>query len=374
MKKPRLDAIEYIRGISMLGVVAIHVCSQYLANPTPNLHLVALMEIATRFCIPIFFFISAFGLFYNMDINKPFGKEEYKNFLLRRGKTVVVPYVVWSLFYIFHNAFLFQYLGSLSIGGILSNLFFGTGGYQLYFMVLLIWFYLLMPLWISIVKACSKHMLVILFLAQVAVNYALDQLINTYAMQPSLLKTFLEYRLNYWVIYYFFVFIFGGWLAVHSDIFHNWMKNKRTTITVFFFATLAALMGYYYKLEYLDGYTPLEGVFTAHQLCPAGIFYTVGACLFFFTIFTYRRFPAIFCPMLSFAGRHSYFVYLAHPVFITYAMLYINGHNIVMSAPVTIALYVAIAAITMLAAVVMRRIGDYLPIINEFTIGVYKKK
>ena len=32
MKKPRLAAIEYIRGISMLGVIGIHVGSQYLDN------------------------------------------------------------------------------------------------------------------------------------------------------------------------------------------------------------------------------------------------------------------------------------------------------------------------------------------------------
>ena len=62
-KKPRLPAIEYIRGISMLGVVGIHTGSQYLANVAANMHLVALFEVATRFSVPIFFFISAFGMF-----------------------------------------------------------------------------------------------------------------------------------------------------------------------------------------------------------------------------------------------------------------------------------------------------------------------
>ena len=70
-KKQRLPAIEYIRGISMLGVIGIHVGSQYLMNPMANLHLVAMFETVTRFAVPIFFFISAFGLFYNLDMNKP---------------------------------------------------------------------------------------------------------------------------------------------------------------------------------------------------------------------------------------------------------------------------------------------------------------
>ena len=61
-RKPRLAAIEYIRGISMMGVIGIHVGSQYLSNTTANIHLVALFETATRFSVPIFFFISAFAL------------------------------------------------------------------------------------------------------------------------------------------------------------------------------------------------------------------------------------------------------------------------------------------------------------------------
>ena len=57
--KPRLPAIEYIRGISMMGVIGIHVGSQYIGNPSANAHLTALFEIFTRFSVPIFFFISA---------------------------------------------------------------------------------------------------------------------------------------------------------------------------------------------------------------------------------------------------------------------------------------------------------------------------
>ena len=42
-RKPRLPAIEYIRGIAMMGVIAIHVGSQYLMNQTANVHLIALL-------------------------------------------------------------------------------------------------------------------------------------------------------------------------------------------------------------------------------------------------------------------------------------------------------------------------------------------
>ena len=45
-KKPRLPAIEYIRGISRLGVVGIHTGSQYLANVAAKMRLVGIFEVA----------------------------------------------------------------------------------------------------------------------------------------------------------------------------------------------------------------------------------------------------------------------------------------------------------------------------------------
>ena len=63
MSKPFINSINYMRGICMLGVIGIHVGSVALANPTPNLPLVALLEILSRFSVPAFFFLSAFGMF-----------------------------------------------------------------------------------------------------------------------------------------------------------------------------------------------------------------------------------------------------------------------------------------------------------------------
>ncbi len=64
-RKPRISALEDMRGIAMLGVIGIHVGAQYIVgNHLANAQLVALFEIVSRFSVPIFFFISAFGLFY----------------------------------------------------------------------------------------------------------------------------------------------------------------------------------------------------------------------------------------------------------------------------------------------------------------------
>ena len=368
-EKSRIPAIEYIRGVSMLGVVGIHVGSQYLANPSPNLALVALFEIATRFAVPIFFFVSAFGLFYHLDVDAPF---DYGKFLLRRARTVLVPYVVWSVFYMLHYTVLYRDTMLLHLNVLVKYLFYGFGSYQLYFMVILLWFYLLMPLWIRLVRRMTPKRLAVLFAAQIAFDYWSSFLLTPGSIENSLLRELVENRLNYWVTHYVFIFVLGGWLAVRYGKFLQFIGRRRGTISLFFFASFASMIGYYYYLLLARGYGAIGAINTAHQLCPLGVVYTLAASIFLFAVFTPDAYPAAIRPILSFLGRHSYFVYLAHPLAITYLGLALEKTGLVMTAPMAVAFYMAVVLLTLGAAVFMRRVGEKTPAVNGLTIGIWK--
>lgn len=372
--KPRLRAIEYIRGISMMGVIAIHVGSQYIENPMANPQLIALLEICTRFSIPIFFFISAFGLFYNLDMAARF---DYRSFLSRRFKAVLIPYVVWSVFYVVHDSFLYH-TGLPGPLHFLSLLFFGNAKYQLYFLVILLWFYILMPLWIPIVKRLGFVSLAVLLAVQIGFDYwssySVPFNLFIYGLpDDSWLKPFLLYRLNYWPFHYVFIFLLGGYLALHMEGFRRLLREKKALLTAFFLVTLAALLAFYYQLLTVDGYTPMEAINTAHQLSPAGIFYTLASCLFFM-LFTEVRFPHALHWVLHELGRHSYFAYLCHPFFIGYIALFIAHAGRIQTAGLTIAFYFVALLLSVLAAAICRKIGEYVPLLNELTIGVFPKK
>ena len=368
MIKPRIPAIEYMRGVSMLGVVGIHVGSQYLANPSPNLALVALFEIATRFAVPIFFFISAFGLFYHIDMDAPF---DYGKFLRRRARTVLVPYLVWSVFYMLHYTVLYRDTMLLHLSVFARYIFYGFGSYQLYFMVILLWFYLLMPLWIWLVRRMTPSRLALLLVFQIAFDYWSSFLFNAYAIENSCLQEMAVNRLNYWVLHYVFIFVLGGWLAVHFDAFRAFMERQRGTMTAFFAASFASMIGYYYYLILVRGYDAIGAINTAHQLCPLGVIYTLAASIFLFAIFTPDA-PVSLRPVLSLLGRHSYFVYLAHPLAITYLGFMLERTGRVMTAPMALAFYAAVVLLTLAAAIVVRRIGEKIPIVNGLTIGIWK--
>ena len=233
MKKPYLNSIEYIRGVSMLGVVAIHIGAQYLMNPTPNLHLIAILEIASRFSVPIFFFISAFGLFYKIDLAAPF---EYGKFLRRRFKAVLLPYLLWSALYMIHDTIFYGY-GLPSAGYAAEILFFGLAKYQLYFLVILIWFYLLMPLWIFLVRRMTPERLALIFFAPVAFNYFSSYSVWLFELTQnlppeSLLKMLLTWRLNFLVLHYVAIFLLGGILAVRSEKFFAWLVENNVPVLV----------------------------------------------------------------------------------------------------------------------------------------------
>ncbi|SHK65682.1 Surface polysaccharide O-acyltransferase, integral membrane enzyme [Selenomonas ruminantium] len=374
-RKPRLAAIEYIRGISMMGVIGIHIGSQYIMNPAANIHLVALFETFTRFSVPIFFFISAFGLFYNLDLHAPF---DFGKFTQRRLKTVLIPYLAWSLLYLFHDGLLYG-VGFPDPMHLLSILFFGNAKYQLYFMVILLWFYLLMPLWIKLVRHLTIPRLCMMLALQIAFDYwsSFSTSFNLYVYSlpdDDILKPFLMYRLNYWVLHYFFIFLLGGYLASHTAQFMDFMKKHLHGLTACFFFTLGGLMTYYYEKIFLSGYTALEAINTAHQLCPWGILYTVAASFFFFAIFTYQKYPAVLSPLLHLLGKHSYFAYLSHPLFITYIGLWLQNTGHLITAPVAISFYAATLIFSIAAAVICRKIGEHIPILNKITIGVYPSK
>ena len=338
--KPWLESIEHIRGLAMLGVVAIHTGSQYLLNPTPNVHLVALFEIASRFSVPIFFFVSAFGLFYRMDISAPF---EYGKFLRRRFKAVLIPYLLWSTFYIVHDNYFHGWQLFPEFDYATEIYFFGLAKYHLYFLVILIWFYLLMPLWIFLVKRMTPARLILLLAAQIAFDYWSSYCAGT---SESL---FFKWRLNWLVLHYAFVFVFGGVLAVHSQKFFAWCSSHKKIINAGFLLSLTILLAWYYFLLNVKNFSPEAAVNTAHQLSPPGIFYTLAASIFFFALFQDGKLPTPLKKFLSLLGKNSYFVYLAHPLTITYLSLALGKSGLVMTAPNALIFYVATVTITLAA-------------------------
>jgi peptidoglycan/LPS O-acetylase OafA/YrhL len=368
MSHQRIHAIEYIRGISMLGVIGIHTGAYSLANPYVNVHLFALLEIFTRFSVPIFFFVSAFGLFRNQDLSQ---KLDYLNFMKRRIKTVFVPYVVWSLIYLLHYTWISGDTAPWATTTLLKYLVFGLASYQLYFLVILLWFYSLMPLWRIIVRpitAAPLTYLGIMLVLQIAFNYY-----SSYVLTPHFTNHYMnlavQHRLSYWVIHYIFIFILGAVSAVCYDQFLRTLKKYHQIIHGAFFVSLAGMLLFYYFLLYAKGYTPEQAVNTAHQLSPIGVLYTLTATLFFFYQFTTYQFSEGFSNLLEALGKYSYSVYLVHPLVMYYLVIYITNTGKLMTATVTLTFFIFTVVLSMSFAKLVEKIALFIPLIGLLLNG-----
>jgi surface polysaccharide O-acyltransferase-like enzyme len=102
--KLQLDLITNIKFPLMVGVILIHSTLSDIViagNLTEvdsykvyNALSYILSDLYGRLCVPLFFFISGYLFFYNVE---EFSAVVYKEKLIKRTKTILIPYVLWTL-------------------------------------------------------------------------------------------------------------------------------------------------------------------------------------------------------------------------------------------------------------------------------------
>jgi peptidoglycan/LPS O-acetylase OafA/YrhL len=340
-----------MRGLCMLGVIAIHVGSVELTAASPNLGLVAVLEILSRFSVPAFFFLSAFGMFYSQPLSAPF---VYKDYLRRRLRTVFVPYIAWSLFYMVYVSVLSHNFNIFQPYTFVKTLWYGLAMYHIYFLVILLWFYFLMPVWRPLLRFMNRKpwtYFTLLFIGNVIFNFY-SSYIWTVQSDNVLIQDAFNYRLNYVVLHYLFIFMFGALTAEHFQDITTWLSHHGVFINVFqALTTISMLAGYYGIMHYLD-YDPLSAVFTIHQLSPMGMAYTLSTMLFLLYWWECRHVPSFVHHVFTILGNYSYPIYLVHPVFLSictglcaHMHLYLRAWHIVVIYCIVAALSTVYSAI-----------------------------
>lgn len=143
----RLLEIDFLRLVSMLAVISIHVSSTYLSYETGHLflgmNLAFLLNQAARFSVPLFLLLSGFSL-------EQTGRQvPYLTFLRTRSARVLPPYLGWVLLYALANTGFDLHTWGGQLGNppwLLRELLTGQGAPHLYFIPILFQCYLLYPL------------------------------------------------------------------------------------------------------------------------------------------------------------------------------------------------------------------------------------
>lgn len=311
-------ALEYMRILGMLAVLGIHVGSLIVETAGFSKILFFLYEVFSRYGIPIFFFISGFGLFAKLDTHKPF---DYPRFLRHSFLRLLLIYMFWSALYFFH----YSNFAGCSIFYMLREYFcalvLGYGGFHLYFLLLLIIFYLLMPLWLRLLKLINNKpslYLPLLIIGQLFFNYFMLR----YFKFHTGLKFFdniYTFQLNLIVFYYLSTFMLGAYIGNNQAKSKAWLSAHRQCIYAVFGLSLANLIYSTWDLFYIRQFSMMQVTFTLHQLSTQGFLYCTAFIVASFTWFSsvdlenwpHKKF-------WGFLAGASDIVYFSHPLFLYY--------------------------------------------------------
>ncbi len=302
-QKKQREELSLCNVLFCLLVIFIHVSSEpvtlYLKDSPLYILTLSLWRLSS-FVVQGFLFLSGVKLFLHYRIDG----FSYPKFLLGRLKRVVLPYVVAVC--LFYGYFLLFNAVTPSLPGFLRNIFIGDLSSHFYFVIIIVQFYLLMPLWRAMAKKGSALVAIVcsLLLMLILKQYLPELLsvlfgINGFAHNHRLFTS------------YMFYFILGVFAGLRYDEFIKTLR-KQTAAVAAAWAVTAGInclfiywnsIGKYYAL-WLDNFHILY-CFLSILLCLALADKAANAG-------AYQKIR----PLLKTIDTASYEVYLIHPLFI----------------------------------------------------------
>lgn len=384
----RNPVIDNLRGLCLLGVIAIHTGS--LALEPGSFSLYVLLEVLSRYSVPAFFFISGYGLFCGCRIKGralDCGREGYLAFMRRRLTGAGLPYLSWSLFYL---AYFWLTLPPgyvswqpLHLGFVL---FFGLACYHLYFMVILLWFYALLPLWRRLADFAAawgvRRTLAALLALQLAFNYWTTHPGTDASSWPLLAQNLFQYRLNYLPLHYLAVFMCGALTALF------WQR-----LTAFLHKYAAAVLLFYAAAVFWDvyscsravserGFGLLDLANTYHQLSPQGFVYTLASLAAFCLALDSLRLACAAPPagpagrlavylerLIALFSRYSMLIYFLHPLLLDWLTAFYARYGIVMTVKKVACSYLLLICGSLLAGMLLSRLLKKCPLLSLLLTG-----
>ena len=281
-------------------VIFIHVTSYPITNLSIDSFSVKLLYPFQRLCgvaVYGFIFLSGVKLFLSNG-----EKADYKKYILSKLKKIYIPYVVVTIFYYFFEIKREYYI--FNVKELISFILTGNGECHLYFVIIIMQFYFLLPLWKCLVK--NKNIiwliLVLTFFINLLFVYKLPSILN------SLFKMNFIFNDRVFSSYLFF-WILGCITGKNYDLFkENLKKKKEIVIFLFmFFLFLDILMSYNIR-AYGVFYSLMDFIH---------LVYVSIAVIFFFILCNTEIFKRIEKNKLfKSINDASYEIYLSHILFV----------------------------------------------------------
>ena len=237
------------------------------------------------------------------EINGGRGKFRYAEFLRRRAVKILVPYVIWCAVY--YAWFIYFGIYEFDTLFFAENLISGKMMYHLYFVIAIVQYYLLFGVLRSLTERCPAQFVLP---AALAVNLAEVCLI------PDLYY-------GRCFVTYITVFLLGTYTGKHIDTVNRVIVSGRSLAAL---GVLSLLTGTVYTLQFTRSMAWERGIFDDDKIVftvfsIAAALFIYGLCVLLAGKAKYRKFLKKAEWALGQIGKGSFYIFLAHPLFMLIA-------------------------------------------------------
>ncbi|MFG6496062.1 acyltransferase [Fictibacillus sp. UD] len=221
--KEYFNEIHFLRAFACIGVLLVHVSATYYneADGVWNWFTYFFNQLG-RFGTPTFAVISGFLLF-NAVNKRGFS---FKSFITSRTTKIIMPFLIWSLFYQFVTVYFLGGTVPTDPKVLLYNFTMGESFYHLYFMAIVVQFYFMFPL-LQFIKNGLGWWIGLIVSAAISLYF-------TNLQEVSFASGIIERVLidKVFVMHWIFYFIFGGFLAYYWKPISAWVKKHSVLLAV----------------------------------------------------------------------------------------------------------------------------------------------
>ncbi|SHJ64700.1 Surface polysaccharide O-acyltransferase, integral membrane enzyme [Dethiosulfatibacter aminovorans DSM 17477] len=314
MTNRRLKELDYMRVIACISVVLIHITAMGVVGYlTGSIHskIMIFMNRSLQYATTLFVFLSGMTCYGSFEKCN----EDFRLFLKRRFSTIIYPYIAVCLVY--YGSYI--YLGYYSFDPVflVKGILTGTLCYHLYFIIILVQMYLLVPIFGRLFKIFSDEFVLAVVLA-----------INIMTLEVS-------FPLSDRVFFkYMFFFAAGIYVLRNYGIVMKVLKRKKVKV---FSALVFAATSLVYSYLYAANNANLIYGWFLHCSLSIPFLYVTGLFLGKMTKGLYSK--------VNLLGKSSYYIYLIHPLFLSFYVRVVDGTSVT-SFSAKLLLYTATVLVT----------------------------
>jgi len=297
IKQNRMKSeISIINVVCCILVVFIHVSSAPVASLVKGSWQYTAIFIPWRlsaFAVQGFIFLSGLKMFLNLSTTI-----SYKKYYCSRFTKIIIPYILWNIVYYVY--FMEHSYFSFSLSELLKYIANGTIVSPFYFIVVIIQFYLLAPLWEKLIQKTNPIlMLTFSLLIMIIMGQHLPDIITIFVSGYNF-----KYNDRVFTTYLFY-WVAGCYAGKYYEDFKTLIKGNPIFITTVFVISMCS--NAFLSFISFSGMKPIDWLENIHFL------YSISAVLFLYMIglwiFENKKMKN---KLLKGINASSYYIYLSH--------------------------------------------------------------